>query len=404
MALTLIQDIADIADIADIQIDPFLAVLGRGRGRPEPEEDTLMSAHPTSRAFEELMRMHTSLGKKMIMHADAALADALATLLTMQSRASTPPLERRVRNDIARLSMLRATASTDHLLQTVLADACVRNPNTSEHVVGISDNNDRNDRYHDPSKYVHLWPQGSNYAQPADAGEIRLACGLTPPTERIHRLLRGKWSSPASSRWHSDAWRCRDCEEVIRPSQSLIAPTSFISLRAQAQVQAFGFGDHGPLKSRIDGEMRERYRHPQALPYHVHTRHRARLQRNLNEMLQSDCPSDVAALDACARGCSLAGAFGFACDEALQFQSGWLRRLGVALTPTQATRTPLLTHADIMGLLSGLYPRAYHNRDVLALGDYSMWQTWLSSSEYAQARATLPAAAAARLRTRARGR
>jgi hypothetical protein len=174
---------------------------------------------------------------------------------------------------------------------------------------------------------------------------------------------------------------------------------TIINLSNAAQLQAFGPGDHEHLIYRIDGEMRERRRHVSALPYHAQTRWRALTKQALGRALKGE----INEFEVSARARSLIIAYDLAVDEAHRFQSGWLRRLGVTLTPSTAERMPLLTRADVSEILINFLPRAYRDASThLVPDDYELWAQWLKSPEYAQVHALAPSAAATRLKTRSR--
>jgi hypothetical protein len=278
-----------------------------------------------------------------------------------------------------------------------LHDSGLRNPNRSEHVVKVSE------RAAD-DRYVHLWIEGHLYATPSDAPSVLLACGRTITGANVSLQPRGKWSAPASSRMNSDCWRCPSCADALKQARVRPRPDRIANPADLGAFSLLTASEYQLAVTRVSGETHERSRHLPALPYHLDNRRRAYLVRVLRDVFSSTLPANPDELDALSRAHALVGAISSAASEGANpsLQAGWLRHLGITVTPALAKRLPLLTAADVGDLLRGLYPPAYHAGDWRALGDREAWGAWLASADYAQACAQLPAAVRARLATRRR--
>jgi hypothetical protein len=162
----------------------------------------------------------------------------------------------------------------------------------------------------------------------------------------------------------------------------------------------------GPMVAEaINGEAQERFAHLTALPKHVAARQHKHLIRVTNDRLLSDLSITAAEREGLTRAECLVLSLDTAVSgmREASFQTGWLRRLGVGITPGMERRMPMLKKEDVAELLRALYPPSYHHeRDWRVLGDGAAWQEWLGSVEYQEALGCLPARAQSRLRTRRR--
>jgi hypothetical protein len=373
-------------NVHSLQVDAFAAVLGRRRGHPEDEADTVASARPRARAREDLARL-----KKSLIGADADPARALAALQTMAAHRTTTarPLDRHVCQALAHYSAEIAISETEATLATLLRDAHVCDHVFSAHVIEVHAPYQRNN-------HVHLWLEGHLYGAPENAPEIWLACNRTLPAHHARLLPRGHWAA-LNNKADNEQRRCPDCEDVLRSNSMLAGTHTVVGAFARLTPR-----EHALIMRRFSGEVKEHSGHIHALPHHLHNTDRNVLTRVFADILSSNVPADVATLCALARAHRYVGALSLMADDTHDAQGAWLRRLGLSVTPALAQRLPLLTNNDITELLRRLYPPAYRERGWMALGDERAWQQWLSSREYKHACAQLPLAVAARVRTRRR--
>ena len=129
-------------------------------------------------------------------------------------------------------------------------------------------------------------------------------------------------------------------------------------------------------------------------------RYRRYLTRVLTDIFLQ-VPADNGQLRELSRAHALVAAFDYIATDTVQ--AGWLRRLGIVVSPALERQLPLLREDDMGVLLRRLCPPAYHTEGWRILGDLTLWSAWLGSDDYGQAVLDLPAAVRARLRTRRRG-
>jgi len=369
--------------MSPVSADPFAAVLGTHRGHPPSESDSIFSLHPTGRAKEELQTLRRSLEGSW-----PDLTEAFAVLAAMADSEEHRPLERRVRDMLARCLAKRAEAQTRHIVSRLLSDAKIHDRSLSEHIVSVQGDS-----------LLHLWVDGHLHKSPTDAPCVLLLCNRQVPGDQVGRKMRGKWRAPSSSPMNSDAWRCRTCEEALLVARK----KSTISLPNMERL--FAKVDDPKVIERLNGEVYERQARLTALPKQAAARQEKYLVRLTKDRLLVDPSTDGEEREVLTRAECLVSSLDTVAHELRDatFQIGWLRRLGLKVTPAMETLMPLLSKEDVAELLRALYPPAYHKeRDWRELGDSASWQEWLDSPGYQEALAGLVTATQARLKTRRR--
>jgi len=353
--------------------DPFAPVFGSNRGHPETEADGVLSKRPNARSKEALRTLRQTL-----IGATADPREAFDILAAMHATEERRPLEKVVREMLARHYARQAVLESEPTLRRIMSDSAIYDSNVSEHIVEVAANQP-NLALVGPS--IHLWVQGHLYRTPEQApGALLLACGHTVPKDQTLRLKRGSWNTmPAPS--PSGTTRCGACMESVRVFERSRNP-DYRPPSGEKNILRTNLQDIRDIE-RLVGETRDYPQMLSALPYHTSRSLRKHLLNVLSDRLSVGIAASSQAQESSARAEYLVLAFKSAASYAHRSQTGWLRRMGIDVPSVLEDQMPLIEEQEIEEMLRSLYPPAYHiSREWQTLGDLEAWEDWLASRDY----------------------